>query len=140
MHSKKRPNAERKNGGVHQEYEHDNANQRRHVLRQRRFCHNSCNRKEEQCFATRQYSQLRADCRKIDNLTARLQEKFNTVGDLVRWEQQMTSDAIDDMLTLRMGLPMYLLLMERFNIKQIHVCGTGLWYGIYLQHLFNIAD
>ena len=77
---------------------------------------------------------------KIDNLTARLQEKFNTVGDLVRWEQQMTGDAIDDMLTLRMGLPMYLLLMERFNIKQIHVCGTGLWYGIYLQHLFNIAD
>lgn len=77
---------------------------------------------------------------KIDNLTVKLQEKFNTVGDLVRWEQQMTDDAIDDMLTLRMGLPMYLLLMEKFNIKQIHVCGTGLWYGIYLQHLFNVAD
>ena len=77
---------------------------------------------------------------KIENLTVKLQEKFNTVGDLVRWEQQMTGDAIDDMLTLRMGLPMYLLLMEKFNIKQIHVCGTGLWYGIYLQHLFNVAD
>lgn len=77
---------------------------------------------------------------KIENLSAKLQEKFSTVGDLVRWEQQMTGDVIDDMLTLRMGLPMYLLLMERFNIKQIHVCGTGLWYGIYLQHLFNVAD
>lgn len=77
---------------------------------------------------------------KIENLTAKLLEMFNTVGDLVRWEQQMTGDAIDDMLTLRMGLPMYLLLMEKFNIKQIHVCGTGLWYGIYLQHLFNVAD
>lgn len=77
---------------------------------------------------------------KIENLTVKLQEKFNTVGDLVRWEQQMTGDAIDDMLTLRMGLPMYLMLMEKFNIKQIHVCGTGLWYGIYLQHLFNVAD
>ena len=76
----------------------------------------------------------------IKNLTVKLQEKFNTVGDLVRWERQMTGDAIDDMLTLRMGLPMYLLLMEKFNIKQIHVCGTGLWYGIYLQHLFNVAD
>ena len=52
----------------------------------------------------------------------------------------MTGDAIDDMLTLRMGLSMYLLLMEKFNIRQIHVCGTGLWYGIYLQHLFNVAD
>lgn len=77
---------------------------------------------------------------KIENLTAKLLEMFNTVGDLVRWERQMTGDAIDDMLTLRMGLPMYLLLMEKFNIKQIHVCGTGLWYGIYLQHLFNVAD
>lgn len=77
---------------------------------------------------------------KIENLTTKLLEMFNTVGDLVRWEQQMTGDAIDDMLTLRMGLPMYLLLMEKFNIKQIHVCGTGLWYGIYLQHLFNVAD
>lgn len=77
---------------------------------------------------------------KIENLTAKLLEMFNTVGDLVHWEQQMTGDAIDDMLTLRMGLPMYLLLMEKFNIKQIHVCGTGLWYGIYLQHLFNVAD
>ena len=74
------------------------------------------------------------------NLTTKLLEMFNTVGDLVRWEQQMTGDTIDDMLTLRMGLPMYLLLMEKFNIKQIHVCGTGLWYGIYLQHLFNVAD
>lgn len=78
--------------------------------------------------------------KKIENLTVKLQEKFKTVGDLVRWEQQMTGDAIDDMLTLRMGLPMYLLLMEKFNIRQIHVCGTGLWYGIYLQHLFNVAD
>lgn len=65
---------------------------------------------------------------KIENLTVKLLEMFNTVGDLVRWEQQMTGDAIDDMLTQRMGLPMYLLLMEKFNIKQIHVCGTGLWY------------
>lgn len=77
---------------------------------------------------------------KIEDLTAKLQEKLNTVGDLIRWEQQMTNDAIDDMLTIRMGLPMYLLLMEKFNIKKVHVCGTGLWYGIYLQHLFNVAD
>jgi len=77
---------------------------------------------------------------RVEILTTKLIEKFHIVGDLIRWEQQMTDDAIDDMLTLRMGLPMYLLLMEKFNIKQIHVCGTGLWYGIYLQHLFNVAD
>ncbi|MFR0764211.1 MAG: hypothetical protein ACLSHL_09670 [Alistipes communis] len=31
-------------------------------------------------------------------------EMFNTVGDLVRWEQQMTGDAIDDMLTQAHGI------------------------------------
>lgn len=77
---------------------------------------------------------------KIDSLTAKILEQFDTVGDLVNWEQRMSSDSMDRCLTMRMGLPMYLILMEKFNIKSIHVCGTGLWYGIYLQHLFNVAD
>lgn len=77
---------------------------------------------------------------KIENLTSTILERFDTVGDLVRWEQRMGDDTMDRYLTMRMGLPMYLLLMDKFNIKSIHVCGTGLWYGIYLQHLFNVAD
>lgn len=77
---------------------------------------------------------------KIENLTAKILEQFDTVGDLINWEQRMISDSMDRFLTMRMGLPMYLILMEKFNIKSIHVCGTGLWYGIYLQHLFNVAD
>ena len=77
---------------------------------------------------------------KIENLTSTILERFDTVGDLVRWEQRMGDDTMDRNLTMRMGLPMYLLLMDKFNIKSIHVCGTGLWYGIYLQHLFNVAD
>ena len=77
---------------------------------------------------------------KIENLTERILEQFSTVGDLINWEQRLTSDSMDRCLTMRMGLPMYLLIMERFNIKSIHVCGTGLWYGVYLQHLFNVAD
>lgn len=77
---------------------------------------------------------------KIENLTSMILERFDTVGDLVRWEQGMGDDSMDRNLTMRMGLPMYLLLMDKFNIKSIHVCGTGLWYGIYLQHLFNVAD
>lgn len=77
---------------------------------------------------------------KIENLTSTILERFDTVGDLVRWEQRTGDDTMDRNLTMRMGLPMYLLLMDKFNIKSIHVCGTGLWYGIYLQHLFNVAD
>lgn len=77
---------------------------------------------------------------KVENLTSTILERFDTVDDLVRWEQRIGDDTMDRILTMRMGLPMYLLLMDKFNIKSIHVCGTGLWYGIYLQHLFNVAD
>lgn len=77
---------------------------------------------------------------KVENLTTTILERFDTVDDLVRWEQRIGDDTMDRILTMRMGLPMYLLLMDKFNIKSIHVCGTGLWYGIYLQHLFNVAD
>lgn len=77
---------------------------------------------------------------KVENLTSTILERFDTVDDLVRWEQRIGDDTMDRILTMRMGLPMYLLLMDKFNIKSIHVCGTGLWYGIYLQHLFKVAD
>lgn len=77
---------------------------------------------------------------KVENLTSTILERFDTVDDLVRWEQRIGDDTMDRILTMRMGLPMYLLLMDKFKIKSIHVCGTGLWYGIYLQHLFNVAD
>ena len=77
---------------------------------------------------------------KINNLTERIEEQFSTVGDLINWEKRLSSDSMDRCLTMRMGLPMYLIIMDKFNIKSIHVCGTGLWYGVYLQHLFNVAD
>lgn len=77
---------------------------------------------------------------KISKLTEQILERFSNVGELIKWEQSLSSDAMDRILTMRMGLPMYLTIMEKFNIKSIHVCGTGLWYGIYLQHLFNVAD
>ena len=83
---------------------------------------------------------------RIESLTAQIIEKFATVGDLVAWEQQLKwekqlkGDTMEKCLTMRMGLPMYLIIMEKFGIKAIHVCGTGLWYGVYLQHLFNVTD
>lgn len=77
---------------------------------------------------------------KISKLTEQILEKFTNVGELIEWEQSLSNDALDRILTMRMGLPMYLIIIEKFNIKSIHVCGTGLWYGVYLQHLFNVAD
>lgn len=74
---------------------------------------------------------------KIDKLSEFILQEFSTVGELMDWEQSLSNGTIDKNLTMRMGLPMYLIIMEKFNVKSIHVCGTGLWYGIYLQHLFN---
>ena len=63
------------------------------------------------------------------------------MSDFEKWElQEKRSNSLDTAVTMRLGLPLYLYFMDHFNIKEIHVSGTGLWYGIYLQHLLNISD
>ena len=78
----------------------------------------------------------------IDTCNEAILNQFDTVGDLndFDFEASKGNKKIDDQITMRLGLPMFLSLMDKFNIKDIHVSGTGLWYGIYLQHLYNIAD
>ena len=78
----------------------------------------------------------------IDTCNESILNQFDTVGDLndFDFEASKGNKKIDDQITMRLGLPMFLSLRDKFNIKDIHVSGTGLWYGIYLQHLYNIAD
>lgn len=78
----------------------------------------------------------------IETCTQAILDQFDTVDQLNEYdfESSRGSKRLDDQITMRLGLPMFLSLMDRFNIKEIHVSGTGLWYGIYLQHLHNIAD
>lgn len=80
------------------------------------------------------------DC--INTCTEAILSQFDTVGDLndFDFEASKGNKKLDDQVTMRLGLPMFLSLMDKFNIKEIHVSGTGLWYGIYLQHLHNISD
>ena len=80
------------------------------------------------------------DC--INACTEAILSQFDTVGDLndFDFEASKVNKKLDDQITMRLGLPMFLSLMDKFNIKEIHVSGTGLWYGIYLQHLHNISD
>jgi len=33
-----------------------------------------------------------------------------------------------------------LFLMEKYCLQELHVSGTGLWYGIYLQRLLNSLE
>ena len=80
------------------------------------------------------------DC--INTCTEAILSQFDTVGDLNEFDFEASkgNKKLDDQITMRLGLPMFLSLMDKFNIKEIHVSGTGLWYGIYLQHLHNISD
>ena len=72
----------------------------------------------------------------------RIIETFGNIGELSDFDFESTrsNQQIDSEITIRLGLPMYLLLMDKFNISEVHISGTGLWYGIYLQHLFNAVD
>lgn len=79
---------------------------------------------------------------KINLCNENILSKFSTVGELnsFDFESSKGNKSLDTIITMRLGLPMFVSLMERFNIFEIHVSGTGLWYGVYLQHLLNIAD
>jgi hypothetical protein len=48
------------------------------------------------------------------------------------------SDKLDSLLSMRVGLPMFVEIMEKFNIQEVVVSGTGLWYGVYFEHFHNI--
>jgi len=76
---------------------------------------------------------------RIARAESALLERATTVGELdVELERLGANDAFDGELTVRLGLPMYVALMEKYGIREIHVSGTGLWYGIYLQSLYGV--
>lgn len=68
-------------------------------------------------------------------------DRVKTVGELAAVLSRIgPNDQFDAELTARLGLPMFVEIMEKYNIPEIHVSGTGLWYGIYFQKLLNALD
>jgi serine/threonine protein kinase len=47
-------------------------------------------------------------------------------------------DELDRILVSRLGLPMFLEIMNQINIPKLVINGTGLWYGIYFENLYNL--
>ncbi len=71
-----------------------------------------------------------------------LLDEFPTIGALNDVLNYYTSDTkdqakIEDALLMRLGLPLFVELMDSLNISYLNVSGTGLWYGVYLQKLFD---
>ena len=65
-------------------------------------------------------------------------ERVHTIGELDEAiRKNALNDAYDNALTARLGLPMFVEIMDKYKIPELHVSGTGLWYGIYFQRLYN---
>jgi len=67
-----------------------------------------------------------------------LTSQFGSIGHLFEYIEEnmkLRGFATESMLVTRLGLPVYLAIMNVHNISTLTVSGTGLWYGIYAQHL-----
>tara|TARA_R110002051_G_scaffold174602_2_gene244817 strand:+ start:6045 stop:8048 length:2004 start_codon:yes stop_codon:yes gene_type:complete len=68
-------------------------------------------------------------------------EKFKNVGDLntsiENKETLFFRMTAQNILSIRLGLPVYLEIMRALNIEQLIVSSTSLWYGVYFDNLYN---
>ena len=77
---------------------------------------------------------------KVESIDSKLKENYTYASDLYHdiTYGGTRGETIDREVVMRVGLPMFITLMTKFNIDQLTVSGTGLWYGIYFQKLFNM--
>ena len=64
--------------------------------------------------------------------TIELKNAINELGD-----SSGKGGKIQEFLTVRLGLPMVVELLEKFSLDSLMVSGTGLWYGVYFQEIYN---
>lgn len=80
--------------------------------------------------------------RALETTEAKLINEFKTVGDLQFELEESASrkdkEWIDSFLTIRLGLPMYMALLGEYDINEVIVSGTGLWYGVYFEKAIPI--
>lgn len=76
---------------------------------------------------------------KINSIDEELKNNFIYASDLYHNVRHggTYNDPIDRKIVMRIGLPMFVELMKRLGIQELTVSGTGLWYGIYSQNLYN---
>ncbi len=84
--------------------------------------------------------------RKISETDIFLNTKYTYVADLledldvVGSERNSFHDTLDNNVVMRLGLPMFVEIMEGFNLEEIIVSGTGLWYGVYFENLYELNN
>lgn len=83
----------------------------------------------------------------IENVINQYQENLNSnfkntleLFNVLEGPKSNTRDTLDRILVSRLGLPMFLELLKQLDIKHVCVNGTGLWYGIYFENLYNLNN
>ena len=75
--------------------------------------------------------------RKIIESEQFLLEQFSSVDELFASlydkDEKRFHDIVRNSLSMRLGLPVYLRLMNHFDVDELTVSGTALWYGIYFN-------
>jgi len=71
-----------------------------------------------------------------DNLVTNY-SSMSILADAIRSSAGKQNDNLDSEIVMRLGLPMYLYLMDRFNINEIIISGTGLWYGVFYRKMME---
>lgn len=73
--------------------------------------------------------------RKINYAQGILSKKYKTVSELQTYLEKPGSDSerlyYEELLLMRLGLTMAVEIMKKFNLYNITISGTGLWYGVY---------
>ena len=83
---------------------------------------------------------------KISETDSYLNSKYTYVANLLEdldvsgAERNSFHDTLDNNVVMRLGLPMFVEIMEGFNLEEIIVSGTGLWYGVYFENLYNLNN
>lgn len=83
--------------------------------------------------------------RALETTEDKLIKDFKTVGKLklALEDEQLSRDGkqwIDNFLTIRLGLPMYMNVLGEYDINEVIVSGTGLWYGVFFQKATPILN
>ena len=77
----------------------------------------------------------------INRIDEKLKSKYDhRISDLLSdlEENNKGKERLDNLIVMRVGLVMFIEIMENFNISELIVSGTGLWYGIYFQQVFKL--
>lgn len=75
--------------------------------------------------------------RKVNYAQKIICSKFRTVGELIAYFDGSDLDVeklyYEELLLMRLGLSMTIEIMKKFNLYNITISGTGLWYGVYYE-------